>query len=740
MNKTILLTLTIGILLLCNNSDAQPYQSLTTNELNEDVITDGVLTAISTTTADVDDGDYYFESITSANDTLIEMPNTFVVSTELSENCLGPEMVTFDNVTATAATANLTVRVTIPANGYSYEVRISGIPGSGSDGLLISGNISADSSTVSLSGLPALQPLQFYIRSNCNSTDQGVWKGPYTFTMACGVIGYFAENFDTTPVGTVVSPTVPQCWSFIDSGSGYGYVTLAYPASDPKSFYIYNSSDILGNYILVSPKTDNLGNGAYRVKFKAKSSWGTGVLLFGSMSSNTDGDTFTTIGSPIALTATYTEYTIEIPSTTDDYFAFKHGLQGIYKGINIDDVVFEPIPACQMQAPVVNSGHIVCPETLVTNINVTTVTDAVIKWYTSLTANEEITSFSTSGIYYVQTTNAQGCLSDRIPINITIVASVLPTFEAQQYFCGAATLSELTATPISGLNIKWYATADNETALPANHILEDGNIYYVSQGISGCESERGAVTVHITPQTGPVISPFAFCGSATVADLQLTAMEGVVLKWYDSATSTVELSQNTAPLTGTYYAARVENSCVSERVAVDVTISDIPASPTGSLDQSFTVNTLDEANVADLVMDQANIFWFSTYEDALNNNSRLPATTPLLSGQNYYGVTVGPTGCLSQPTTVLVNITLGTDNFDKTQLVCYPNPTTDILNISYKQTIDAVTVYNSVGQKVMTKTFDSNQIQLDTNGFSAGNYLIELHSKNQIQIIKVIKK
>ena len=674
------------------------------------------------------------------NNNSVGVINIFAVSAELLGTCPGSQLVTFDAITGNTATATLTEPAIVPANGYNYEIRTSGLPGSGNVGLITSGDIPAVNTTINLTGLPSSLTLQFYIRSNCSTTDQGVWSGPFVFTMACDTIGAFMENFDSTPVGTLMNPTIPHCWSFIDTGLGYGYVSLANPASIPNSFSIYNSSDVSGNYILISPKTDNLGNGAYRVKFKAKSSWGTSVLIFGKMTSNTDAGSFTAIGLPITLSAAYTEHIIDMPLTSDDYFAFKHGLGGTYRGIHIDDVVFEPIPLCQMDDPVIDADQIVCTETPVNNITVATTSDAVIKWYASATGSEEITTISTSGMYYVQTTNAQGCISERVPVNISVIVPVLPSFQEQQFFCNSATVANLSAIPTSGLNIKWYATADNETDLPANHILQDGNIYYVSQGISGCESERGAVTVHITPQTGPVISPFAFCGPATVADLQLTAMEGVVLKWYDSVTSTVELSQNTPLSTATYYAVRVENSCVSERVAVDVTISDIPASPTGSLDQSFTVNTLEEATIADLVMDQANIFWFTTYEDALNNNNRLPVTTPLVSGQNYYGITVGTTGCLSQPTTVLVNITLGTDNFDKTQLVCYPNPTTDILNIRYKQAIDAVTVYNSVGQKVMTKTFDSNQIQLDMNGFSAGNYLIELHSKNQIQIIKVIKK
>ncbi|MDN3709236.1 hypothetical protein QW060_19625 [Myroides ceti] len=62
--------------------------------------------------------------------------------------------------------------------------------------MVTSGTVSSNSTVADLTGLPASQTLNFYIRSNCGATDQGVWTGPYSFTMLCDDFGAFYENFD----------------------------------------------------------------------------------------------------------------------------------------------------------------------------------------------------------------------------------------------------------------------------------------------------------------------------------------------------------------------------------------------------------------------------------------------------------------------------------------------------------------------------------------------------------------
>src|SRR5690606_13667481 len=92
---------------------------------------------------------------------------------------------------------------------------------------------------------------------------------------------------------------------------------------------MYNgTSTDTGTYILVSPLTDNLGNGTMRVKFWARTTATAApatTIDFGTLSNPTDENTFTVVQS-IPLTNVYTEYVVELPVTTDDYFGFRHDL------------------------------------------------------------------------------------------------------------------------------------------------------------------------------------------------------------------------------------------------------------------------------------------------------------------------------------------------------------------------------------------------------------------------------
>src|SRR5690554_7020035 len=61
----------------------------------------------------------------------------------------------------------------------------------------------------------------YYVRQDCGFGDLSAWAGPFTFTTECTVFeDPFTENFDTTPTGTSTNPSVPTCWSFIDTGTG----------------------------------------------------------------------------------------------------------------------------------------------------------------------------------------------------------------------------------------------------------------------------------------------------------------------------------------------------------------------------------------------------------------------------------------------------------------------------------------------------------------------------------------
>ena len=119
----------------------------------------------------------------------------------------------------------------------------------------------------------------------------------------------------------------------------------------------------------------------------------------------------------------------------------------------------------------------------------------------------------------------------------------------------------------------------------------------------------------------------SFCGSISLTGLSVT---GSTITWYDAASGGNILSSSTNALHGvSYYATQTINGCEStNRIAVQVSINTIPASPTGTATQTFC-NT---GTVADLTAVGSNIQWYA----ASTGGTALSSGTLLTNGSTYY--------------------------------------------------------------------------------------------------------
>ena len=111
-----------------------------------------------------------------------------------------------------------------------------------------------------------------------------------------------------------------------------------------------------------------------------------------------------------------------------------------------------------------------------------------------------------------------------LTVNASIVQPLnlsAPTSPANQSFCSASTVSDLSASPLyispQIASILWYDTPTGGTALNPTTLLNNGT-YYASQMVNGCESAtRAATTVTITPSTTNT-TPISACGTYTWAN------------------------------------------------------------------------------------------------------------------------------------------------------------------------------------------------------------------------------
>lgn len=204
-----------------------------------------------------------------------------------------------------------------------------------------------------------------------------------------------------------------------------------------------------------------------------------------------------------------------------------------------------------------------------------------------------------------------------------------------------------------------------------NVIFEDfrvkNNNLYFTGGFSGTVDFDPTANIVVISNTNPIGARFTlklgscnssiplantnqiFCSSQnpTVANLSPNSS---TIKWYDSATSTIQLS-STTPLTDgqIYYVASQVGSCPeSQRLAVAVTINQSPLPPVAT---NLTFCADINATVLDLVANGQNLKWYSS----LSETNSLPINTVLQDNTNYF-VSQTVNGCESSRVMIKVTI------------------------------------------------------------------------------------
>lgn len=88
---------------------------------------------------------------------------------------------------------------------------------------------------------------------------------------------------------------------------------------------------------------------------------------------------------------------------------------------------------------------------------------------------------------------------------------------------------------------------------------------------------------------------------------------------------------------------------------------------------------------------------------------------------------------------IFENTTLSTTKVDSNTLSFYPNPSKDMVNFVSENAIERITVYNLLGQEVISKQVNSNDFNLDISTLSNSTYVVKLTNNNKSQSVKLIK-
>lgn len=252
--------------------------------------------------------------------------------------------------------------------------------------------------------------------------------------------------------------------------------------------------------------------------------------------------------------------------------------------------------------------------------------------------------------YFIKVKNNKGCVSNATTVTIIPFTDFTPkpALASPQTFCiqQNATLNSIT---ITGQNIKWYDALTSGSLLPNTTLLQGTPIYYASQTINGCESERTPVSIKIqdTPApSGDGNQKFCMGQNPTLASIQIT---GTSIKWYNTLTDGTLLPETDALINGkTYYASQTVSNCEGPRFGVTISIVNTPSTPiaTGNLDFCKSEN----ARLSNIQTSGQDVKWYDTNFSA----TVLPNSTVLENNKTYYASQT--IGCESDRTPILVRI------------------------------------------------------------------------------------
>ncbi|MNK07713.1 hypothetical protein D3C87_256300 [compost metagenome] len=456
---------------------------------------------------------------------------------------------------------------------------------------------------------------------------------------------------------------------------------------------------------------------------------------------------------------------------------------------------FIDIQPCATPEPEVAIAQTFCSGATVASL---AVEGTAIKWYALPTdgfALNPTQVLVNNKIYYV--TQTIGCESARVAVTVTIntvavddlddatacLEYVLPALENGAYYTepnGGGEMLEAGSGVIENKTIYIYAEAGTDPICKAETsftvtisnveadeledvevcseyvlpVLEHGT-YYTEPGGQGDMLEAGhgitetrTIYIYAVSETNPACTADnSFV--VTVNNITVSEMEDVEVcseyellalergNYYTEPNGEGDMLEAGTVIdeTTTLYIYAAEGDCNAEDSFI-VTITK-PIPPAGD----HTVVANESFPLSEIELEaEGTITWYANLEDAENGDDPLPNDQMVPVGRTVYYATQTIDGCESDPYEVVVEIVLGTEGFDMTSFKYHPNPVSDVLNLSYSNTITNVTVFNLLGQQVLAKVVNQATAQLDLSQLALGTYMVKVQTENAFKMIKIVKK
>ncbi|TRW26708.1 T9SS type A sorting domain-containing protein [Flavobacterium zepuense] len=348
------------------------------------------------------------------------------------------------------------------------------------------------------------------------------------------------------------------------------------------------------------------------------------------------------------------------------------------------------------------------------------------------------TNYTNPQVLNVKVTSVNGC---EAYTTLTIKVLPLPLYMGMPdlYSCnGIFDLTQNNNLYDSSFIITHYATLEdalnnvNPFPNPTTYSSQNG-IVFVRVAIPAPNPNEPVCSQIYEQQL--VVNNLEVEGIASVGNdivITLNSSETYLYTISSAPTSAELISQNSNIFTDMpfgSYTFVIQNSCGN---IVTITFDHILTAPLGETTQTFT----EGETLANLEVEGENIQWYATE----TGDNLLNIETLLVDGAIYYASQTIDGVESTQRLGVTVTKVLGLDNDTIPGLSYFPNPVKNTFTVTNSNTIDDISVYNTLGQLVLTTAINSTEGTIDFSAFNNGIYFIKVTAGKNQQTIKVVKQ
>ena len=150
-------------------------------------------------------------------------------------------------------------------------------------------------------------------------------------------------------------------------------------------------------------------------------------------------------------------------------------------------------------------------------------------------------------------------------------------------------------------------------------------------------------------------------------------------------------------------------------------------SPVVTIEGRTGLNPGETTTTLEAVSDDqiASYAWYKNDETTPFSTSATVELSGITSNTDIRLHSTTPQNC-SSDNWITISTNVGIDNAEAMQVNIFPNPTSRFLNIESAAGISEVEIYNAVGQKVIAKSVNAANTQLDLGALGTGNYSMRI--------------